>query len=229
MKSLVFIVLVAVAHGYVVEQTATCKTAYSTAGLSSNFNETIAHAIHSMTVEGLRLFNPKATEKNCIPTVNHNISADIKVLPYAPSDCIGGDFSTWTMNTLDKILSNIGIDDDGLGPNWSAIERTAHKFHMWDLWMKILQVYQTRVVSNPPTDDVCECLTDTDNNGIYKAVHWVADHYKHGTPITLLNRPIPKLTDAKTWGIWKQRLLWYYTEPALYDAAVYIYCATLAF
>lgn len=211
------------------KQPSACNLAYRNYGLSSNFNETVAHAIHSLTVEGLRLFNPKATEKNQVPTVNHDISAAQKVLPYAPADPIEGDYATWTMNTLDKILSNVGIDDDGLGPNWSAIERTAHKFHMWDLWMKALQIYKMRVEPNPPNDNTCECILDVGSNGIYAAVHWVADHYKSGTPITLLNRPIPKLTDAKSWSVWRERLLHYYTQPALFDAATYIYCATKDF
>jgi hypothetical protein len=40
-------------------------------------------------------------------------------------------------NVLDSILSNLGSHNDGLGPNWSAVERVAHSFHMWDLWMKV--------------------------------------------------------------------------------------------
>jgi len=56
------------------------------------------------------------------------------------------------------------------------------------------------------------------------AVSWVADHYKTGTPITLLDRPIPKLTDAASWAVWKDRLLHYYTPEALHDAAMYLYC-----
>lgn len=58
---------------------------------------------------------------------------------------------------------------------------------------------------------------------------WVSDHYAVGTPITLLNRPIPKLTDDASWQVWKDRLLHYYDDSALYDAATYIYCATKAF
>ncbi|WP_395239419.1 hypothetical protein, partial [Salmonella sp. s54412] len=59
--------------------------------------------------------------------------------------------------------------------------------------------------------------------------YWVAEHYKTGTPITLMNRPIPKLKDAKSWGIWKKRLLHYYRQPALYDSSLYLYCATKDF
>eukprot|EP00661_Eupelagonemidae_sp_cell13_P003110 gene3109-3694_t len=34
---------------------------FRAAGLGAGFNESIAHAIHSLTAEGLRLFNAKAT------------------------------------------------------------------------------------------------------------------------------------------------------------------------
>lgn len=57
-------------------------------------------------------------------------------------------------------------------------------------------------------------------------MQWVADHYATGTPITLLNRPIPKLTDAASWAVWKDRLLHYYDVSSLVDAATYIYCVT---
>jgi len=78
-------------------------------------------------------------------------------------------------------------------------------------------------------DDLCDCLLDTTSNGIYQAVHWVAEHYKSGTPITLLNRPIPKLKDADSWKVWKKRLLYYYKRPSLYDSSLFLYCATKHF
>ena len=54
-----------------------CSKLYSSYDLSKNFNETIAHTIHSMNVQGLRLFNPRATEDNRVPTVNHNIKDEV--------------------------------------------------------------------------------------------------------------------------------------------------------
>ena len=57
-------------------------------------------------------------------------------------------------------------------------------------------------------------------------MQWVADHYVTGTPITLLNRPIPKLHGAQSWGVWRERLLHYYDVNSLRDAATYIYCVT---
>ncbi len=207
----------------------TCHKKLLAHGFSSNFNETIAHAIHSMTVEGLKLFNRKANEKNTVPTVNMDRHAEVNVVPYAPEDCVGSDFTSFTMNTFDKILTNYGQDNDGLGAFWSPLERVAHKFHMWDVWVTIQTVFESKVLPNPPKDDVCDCILDTESNGIYKAVKWVSDHYDSGTPITLLNRPIPKLADAASWAVWKERLLWYYTEGNLLDAANYLYCATKDF
>ena len=71
------------------------------------------------------------------------------MLPYAPEDPHGEDFSTETMNIMDAILSRIGLDDDGLGPNWSSTERIVHKFHMIDVWHRVREVYQ-EVEQNPP-------------------------------------------------------------------------------
>jgi hypothetical protein len=210
------------------------------ANLSGNFNETIAHAIHSINVEALRLFNPAATEKNVIPTVS--LSSPGKVLPYAPLTSCGGmggasntkDFATPMMNTIDNILSSIGEKDDSLGPNWSPLERVVHVFHMKDLWQKVKEVHSARVAGSRPSDTLCSCLLDSQASDapkqIHDAVKWVADHYESGTPITLLNRPIPKLQDASSWkDVWKPRLLHYYDSASLYDAAVYLDCATRHF
>ena len=55
----------------------------------------------------------------------------------------GKDFAGDVMNTIDMILSQIGKADDGLGPNWSPLERVVHKFHMQDLWSKLKSPYQS--------------------------------------------------------------------------------------
>lgn len=71
------------------------------------------------------------------------------MLPFAPEEPRGEDFATETMNIMDAILSRIGKDDDGLGPNWSSTERIVHKFHMIDVWHGVREVYQ-EVLENPP-------------------------------------------------------------------------------
>ena len=61
---------------------APCSSLYVSYDLSPNFKETIAHSIHSMTVQGLRLFNPLATEDNRVPTVNHDIHDEVTSCSY---------------------------------------------------------------------------------------------------------------------------------------------------
>ena len=229
MKVLFFLALFGLALARPSYDPAACAVLYKGASLSTNYNETIAHAVHSMNVQGLKMFSPRATEHNRIPTVNLDRSSAEKVLPYAPNFPTGSDFSTQTMNIIDRILSHIGNAKDGLGPNWSPIERVVHTFHMWDLWNQVHRVFTKDVRSNPPSNDLCACLMNTRENGIYKAVKWVSDHYDSGTPITLLNRPIPKLTDSESWDIWKYRLLYYYDNTALHDAAKFLYCAVKEF
>jgi hypothetical protein len=95
-----------------------------------------------------------------------------------------------------------------------------------DLWHKVLPVYKSLPAVDP---SLCACLLDTDSNGIHTAVQWVANHYESGTPITLLNRAIPKLKDAGSWAIWKDRLLHYYDTTSLHDSAMYLKCALQKF
>ena len=120
------------------ENPKTCRRIFKTAELSGIFNETISHALHSMTAQGLELFvDAEAARYNKIPTINRDVTSSIKILPYAPSVPFGNDFETDAMNIMDKILSTLGSNDDGLDPHWTPLERVAHEFHMWDMWKKV--------------------------------------------------------------------------------------------
>jgi len=191
-------------------------------GLSNSYWESIGHAIHSMDVQSLQMFNPKVSEDNKIPTVNMNLQSSQKVLDNAPNDPLPQDFSTSEMNLIDRVMTRVGVTDDGLGANWTPLERIVHNFHMKDLWNKIKPVYE-KVHVDPV---VCECLLNLEKSGVRPAVDWVANHYAKGTPITLLDRPIPVLKDSSDWKIWKDRLLHYYSQEALFDAAYFLKCAT---
>ena len=203
-----------------------CMVQFPTAGLSARYHENMAHAAHSMTVQGLRIFNQKATIRNNVPTVNLNVSDPRRVLDHAPDVPQTKYYTTHAMRAVDTILLNVGKENDGLGEFWSPVERVAHYFHMYDLWQTIRLTYDRTVLWDTPSDALCHCVNDVAINGVRGAVQWVAEHYKSGTPITLLDKPIPKLTGADTWLVWRERLHHYYTESALKDAAVYMYCAT---
>jgi hypothetical protein len=199
-----------------------CDVIHPKAVLTNKYWEAIAHAIHSMDLDSLKKFQPNANERTAVPTVNLNLHNGPKVLDYAPQlEKPSLDFATDSMALVDTILTRVGKSDDGLGPNWTPLERVVHNFHMRDLWAKIKPVFD-EIEVEPAT---CKCLTsDLTANGIRPAVEWIANHYARGTPITLLNRPIPVLNDHKTWTIWRERLIHYYTPTAIHDAAYFLKC-----
>jgi len=198
--------------------------------MSPIWNDTIGHAIHSMTVQSLRMFKPDVTEKNGIPTVNQNLNLPNKVVPFAPDVPTGSAFTMFSMNEVDRLLSVLGTKDDGLGPHWQPVERVVHSLHMWDLWMTIKN---NMVLVKDVDSSVCECLMEeiSENGQIYQAVNWVAQHYTSATPISLLKRAhdIPHLTNAANWGIWKEDLLRYYTAEGVRDAAIFMTCFAKGF
>lgn len=198
------------------------------AGLGPKFNESIAHAIHSITVDGLRLFNPEVGATNGVPTVNRNMRSATHVVEDAPLVKLEtGGFATEPMKLINSIFTHLGEMDDGLGESWTPVERIVHEFHMRDLWVAIQGVHDAKVAPKPPSAEVCACLLNTKANGVHKGVEWVAEQYKKWTPITLLNRPIPSLTDKASWNVWADRITHYYDDQSLFDAATYLNCAVV--
>ncbi len=128
MKTFIAILLtiVAIAHA---SPTARCSKYLQDAGLSSNFNESIAHAIHSMTVQGLQLFNRRANENNKIPTVNHNLHVEkgARVLMYAPNDPLPSDYFDFTMNMIDKVRRSFL-------PSQAETHQSLHVIDLVDGW-----------------------------------------------------------------------------------------------
>ena len=64
--------------------------------MSTNYNETIAHAIHSLTLNELRKFNPEAKEENGIPVVNPRLNdptTTTRVVSHAPMEMLGQSFA----------------------------------------------------------------------------------------------------------------------------------------
>jgi hypothetical protein len=172
------------------------------------------------------MFKPDVTEQNTIPTVNQNLALPNKVVNYAPDVPVGSAFSGLAMNEVDRLLSILGTKDDGLGMHWQPVERVVHSLHMYDLWTTIKNAMP---IVKPVDAETCACLmaeTKPQIGQIWQAVSWVAEHYTSATPISLLKRAhdIPHLTDAVTWGIWKDDLLRYYTQSGVRDAAVFMQC-----
>lgn len=193
-------------------------------GVSINFNETIAHAIHSLTVQDLKLFDPEVTVNNRVPTVNRRLTADLKVLPNAPHVPIGNQFRTDAFNLIDWVLTHADQGDDGLGSHWLLQERIVHMFHMKDLWFRVLDAFKALPA---PSDETCQCLMNTKENGIDGRLLWIAEQYKVDSPISLHDwgSKIPKLVDSSKWAEWRKRFSYYYTADGDHDPAVFLHCA----
>ena len=72
-------------------------------GLDLGFAPTVAHGIHSLTVEDIRhYFKADSPVENNIPTVNKDLTG-ARVLPYAPLAGYDLDFKTEAMQKLDVV------------------------------------------------------------------------------------------------------------------------------
>jgi len=196
-------------------------------GVSSRFNETIAHAIHSITLEDLRRFNLHTPAINGIPTVNMDLKSSEKIVPNAPSVEIGNHFATDAFNLVDWVLTHQD-GQDGLGPNWLPQERIVHAFHMKDLFARILAAYEKL---DEISAETCECVRKTATNGVEDRLEWIHDRYKVDTPISLheWGTQIPKLWSVADWKEWSKRFSYYYTSEGDRDPAVYLKCALSQF
>lgn len=192
--------------------------------VTPDFSENIAHSIHSLTVQDLRLFDPSVTENNSVPTINRNLTKRDKVLSYAPNVTLSHDFKTAAFNLIDDTLTHADSGNDGLGKNWQPLERIVHRFHMRDLWRRILDKYNN--LKRVPVE-TCHCLMDIKRNGIYDRLEWIANRYSVDTPISIheWSTPIPKLNSIKEWPEWKMRFSYYYNDQADTDSAVFLFCA----
>ena len=61
-----------------------------------------------MTVNDLRKFNPRVTEDNEVPTVNHDMEAEMRVMDHAPLTHLDEGFETEEMRVIDHILAHLG-------------------------------------------------------------------------------------------------------------------------
>jgi len=162
-----------------------CPTLLKQAGASEKFPERVVHAIHAITLNDLKKFEPDVTEKNNVPTVNRDKNSPIWVLPNAP-DIKSKDedkFNTTTMKLLDLVLSHID-DRVYFESDYTLIEQIVHTAHMQDHRMQVKVDYD-KIKKTRTSDDteLCRCVLDTENNGIGAIL--IAGHGKglinHGT------------------------------------------------
>ena len=148
----------------------------------TNYGASVAHPIHSITVEDIRyFFDPDFPVENTIPTGNDDIKENAElVLRYAPSSKSSFKFPAFA--AFDYILSNndepmkFGIN--GL----TTLEKLGHQLHMQEIWMKASLMYKVIKTKQIDTASVCPCLVDEENNGILKGVNDIAHDFKLWMP-----------------------------------------------
>merc|ERR1719334_1642628 len=142
--------------------------------LSTNFSHRIAHGIHSLTLEDIQFFfNPNATESNNIPVVNKNLSSRIPILENAPKKDVLSTFKTLGLRTAEEVMSHMGDEKWDLG-NSGVLGKLIHALHMQEMWMETSIVYNKIIENSPPAEELCSCLTDVENNGIYFHLRQIA-------------------------------------------------------
>merc|ERR1719167_1075705 len=136
-----------------------------TSALSDIFAKRIAHGIHSLTLADLRYyFNPNANETNNIPTINRNLTSSIPILNDAPDIGRSDRFKTMGLLVAEEVLLNENQNWDL--KNADTLEKLVHALHMHEMWTETSKLYK-QILDNPPASNICPCLVDVENNGIY--------------------------------------------------------------
>jgi len=150
-----------------------CTAILKTAGVSERFPGVVAHGIHSMNVQQLRLFKSDVTEKNSIPTINMDLTDNAALLPNAPDIAVDGpSFKTDGMRAVDRVLSHMDNSKYDI-KLYKPLERLVHALHMQEVWFETRVEFE-KIKLNPPSVDVCRCARDVENNGIMKMMRFIA-------------------------------------------------------
>lgn len=153
----------------------TCANVMASAGIdNNNFEAFVSHSIHSLTLDDIRFyFKSDATEDNNIPTVNADMESEERVLPNAPLIGYDEEFSTPAMRQFDMVLRNMNRADWQV-KGYSPLEKVAHVFHMAELWNKAGEQYDVAERLLSPDSELCGCLRDVENNGIWQNLNLMA-------------------------------------------------------
>merc|ERR1719260_580731 len=133
--------------------------------LSATYPKRIAHGMHSLTLADLRYyFNANANETNNIPTINRDLSSPIPILNDAPDIGRSDRFKTMGLLVAEEVLLNENQNWDL--QNADTLEKLVHALHMHEMWTETSKLYK-QILDNPPASNICPCLVDVENNGIY--------------------------------------------------------------
>ena len=178
-------------------KTPDCCARMAEAGIElKNFNMSVAHGIHSLSIEHIKhYFNAVVPQNNGIPTVNTDFTGE-DVIPSVPSINKDPEILSLNMQVLDFIFRN----NDDKNRFWvrglSHVEKLAHAAHMDELWTRTKSVYE-EIRRNPPTDNlVCSCITDEENNGIIESLKVISNTLRNFGVLDEIDKPSTDLPNA---------------------------------
>jgi len=140
--------------------------------LSNNcdFSESIAHGIHSLTLQDLRYyFDENAPTHNLIPSINFDLSSPDLLFNSTPYLQLNNSFKTPAMNSVDHILSN-WERDDFMMKHGGVLEKLVHNLHMYETLTMSGKVYEKIVKKmkkksmKEKMGGICSCINEKDSS-----------------------------------------------------------------
>jgi len=151
-----------------------CNRIMKKAGISGEFAKHVSHAIHSLTVEDIKMyFNKNVGEDNNIPVVNPMLRDSPRVLEDAPYMGYDEEFVTDGMKHFDVIMKGVNMDGWHLTA-FELLEKLSHVYHMSEIWAFAGKKYKKVARRLDFDSDICDCVRDVDSNGLYKYLQLTA-------------------------------------------------------
>jgi len=151
-----------------------CKNVMKKAGLSKEFAKHVSHAIHSLTIEDIKMyFNKNVGEDNGIPVVNPMLRDEPRVLDNAPYMNYDEEFVTDGMKHFDVIMKGVNMDGWRLTA-FELLERLSHVYHMSEIWAAAGKEYKKVAKKVDVDSELCDCVRDMETNGLAKYLQLTA-------------------------------------------------------
>jgi len=214
------------------------------------FAKIAAHGTHSMEpVDVMKYFNREA--KYSPMKINPDLSADDglvdqKKVAYKPKE----EFKSAGMNAVNRVLSRMD-DEDYLVRSYTTLEKVVHQMHMEELWTETQPEYLKFNAKHrrmrPSTQQLCKCVNNVEANGVkrelgnmkrrldaleasdrlsYGLSYRLSYTLSYGLSFGFESVEMPHITDAKSWGVWRDSFK--NQDPAAHgtDLAGYVWCST---
>merc|ERR1712176_962252 len=157
-----------------------CKNVMKKAGLSKEFAKHVSHAIHSLTIEDIKMyFNKNVGEDNGIPVVNPMLRDEPRVLDNAPYMNYDEEFVTDGMKHFDVIMKGVNMDGWRLTA-FELLERLSHVYHMSEIWAAAGKEYKKVAKKVDVDSELCDCVRDMETNGLAKYLQLTAFQIRYG-------------------------------------------------